>query len=214
MLSLLALGLALLVITMLSNQNEMLTRTLAEMRAVATANVRYEYPLSFDLPRGWIMTEGCTAVVDGEERSVDCGYNVVSIETPAELPVLDRTTVSPDATYVYLQNTVRLPLFGGIAPNEAVEDAYQSSDVAVITVAKVDGEDILTGSIEEVTDLGEGFYKATICDVVANPECQMYGQWVHEYYFFGETGTYRMSVTSTLSGGAETIEKIILSAHE
>lgn len=212
--SLLALGFALLVITMLSQQNEVLSNTIAEMRAAAEENVQNEYPLAFDLPEGWIMTEGCTIDTGNGERSVDCGYNVASIETSDELPVLDRTSVSPDASTIYLQNTVQLPLFGGIAPNEAVEDAYQSNNVAVITVTLVDGEDILMESTEEVTDVGKGFYKVVTCDVVANPECQMYGSWVHEYYFFGDTGTYRMSVKSTWTGGAEAIEEIILSAHE
>lgn len=214
-LSLLALGFALLVITMLSQQNEALNNTLAQMRAAATGeSAQDEYPLSFDLPEGWIMTEGCTMMIDGERQNGDCGNNIASIKTAADLPVLDRV-VSPDATVVYLQNTDRLPLFGGIAPNEAVADAYQSSDVTVITVQKVASQDVLTNSNGRVTDMGEGFYKVNICDVnIEGPECGIYGQGTDIYYFFGETGIYVMSYSSTVMGGPALIEGIIFSAQE
>lgn len=215
-LTLLALGFALLVITMLTQENKMLTKNIEGVTALLQwqSKTYAEYPLQFDLPKGWIMTEGCTITVDGKEQRVGCAENIAGIESQSELPVLDRS-IDAQATTVYLQNTNLLPLFGGIASNNGVENAYQSNDVALITVTRVTNADVLMGRRGETVDMGDGFYKVTICDVeVSGPECGMYGQWSHEYYFVGETGTYRMEVSSTWSGGAEAIEEILLSAHE
>lgn len=215
--TLLALGFAMLVITLLAKENKLLGEAVADLRSATKESEQEEavkYPLSFDLPAGWSMNEGCTVEIDGEVRHVGCGDTIVDIETMDQLPVLD-TDIDPNAYWVYLQNTEKLPLFGGIGPNAAVASAYQSKDVALITIAKIDSQEILTGDIGEVTDMGGNFYKVQTCDVnVSGPECEIYGHWANEYYFFGETGTYRMSVSSTWSGGAEAIEEIILSARE
>lgn len=212
LITLLALGFAMLVITLLSKENKML---LADLQNLTKApETTAEYPLSFTLPKGWIMTEGCVTDIDGETRHIGCDDNIVSVETMDQVPVLD-TDIDPDAYWVYLQNTEKLPLFGGIGPYAAVADAYQSNDVALITVAKIDSQEILTGNTGEVIDMGGNFYKVQTCDVnVSGPECEIYGHWANEYYFFGETGTYRMSVSSTWSGGDQAIEEIIFSATE
>jgi len=216
LMTLLALGFAMLVITVLSKENKLLGVTVTSLQKATKTipEMTSEYPLSFTLPKGWIMTEGCVADVDGETRHIECDDNIVSVETMDQVPVLD-TDIDPDAYWVYLQNTEKLPLFGGIGPYAAVADAYQSNDVAVISVAKIDSQEILTGNTGEVIDMGGNFYKVENCDSkVSGAECGMYGQWTDEYYFFGETGIYRMSVSSTWSGGAEAIEEIIFSATE
>jgi hypothetical protein len=215
-LTLLALGFALLVITMLLQENKMLAKNIESITLLlqSPSKTYKEYPLHFDLPKGWIITEGCTATVDGEERHVGCTENIVGIESQDELPVLDRSIDAQTAT-IYIQNTNLLPLFGGIGPNEAVEDAYQSTDVALITVERITSEDVLLESNGRVTDLGEGFYKVNVCNVMVDgPECGMYGAGKDEYYFFGETGIYHMSYKAVLTGAMPEIEEIMLSAHE
>lgn len=174
--------------------------------------------LSFDLPEGWIMTEGCP--LDGEK--VRCDSNLAGNDDPAQVPKID-FEVDPNADIIYLQNTTKIPLFGGIAPGEAVKDLYQGENVAMITVTHIASEDYGNFKVDsngvpnygiKTEDLGNGFYKVTTCDLVASPECEIYGQSAYEYYLITKSGEQFQFhfITDGVSGVV--IKDIILSAKE
>ncbi len=220
-LTMLALGFALLVITLISKQNKLLhgenlrLSTLIDSmgKGFVQADKADGFALDFTLPEGWIITEGCTAMVDGEMRNIRCDNNIVDVETMDEVPVLD-TDISADAQWVYIQNTEKLPVLGGIGPYDAVKDSYQSDDVALISVVKVDAEDVLLSLQGEVTDMGNSFYKVSQCNSLVSSNCFIGPMWTYKYYFFGKEQAYRMSVETSWMVDEQIIEDIIYSAKE
>lgn len=213
--TLLALGFALLVITLLSKQNKILEEAVVDLQSAAQGSEQEEvaeYPLSFDLPAGWSMNEGCIMSEGGKERSVRCSTGIAGIETMDDVPVVD-SDIAADAEAIFIKNTNKIPLFGGIAPFEAAASAYQMEGVVEITVERLDAEAVLTLSDSDILPVGNGFYTGALCDVVENPECTMYGNSPLAYYFIGETGTYRF--TWNRSGVEDSvITEVILSAEE
>jgi|GEM_PF-1247011 hypothetical protein len=173
-----------------------------------SSNTTAEWALSFALPSDWIMTDGC--VLNGVQ--VSCGNNIVDITDPGELPQLDRE-IDPNAQIVYLQNTTKLPLFGGIAPNESVASFYQQRDLAVISVTRVQTPGPVPPTYGMSTeDLGNGFYRVVTCE--KDSDCQIYGRAYYDYYFVAPSGDqYKFGITST-GPTEEQIEQIVLSAHE
>ena len=127
------------------------------------------------------------------------------------------TDIDPIAETIWLQNTAKLPLFGGIAPEAKKEDLYQQEDVAVIMVSLRDQDAPYApaqGGGFGSEDLGDGFQKIQICDLVENPECEIYGGWAYQYlYTAPSTEQYIFTVTS-LGVDHDVIEEIILSATE
>jgi len=164
--------------------------------------------LSFDLPEGWIMTEGCE--LNGQK--VRCDEGLVTNEDPNNVPKLD-LNIDPKAESITIQNTDMLPLFGGIAPY--VNGVYKNEDVAVISVSHV--LDKITGQPNyglKTEDLGNGFYKVITCDLETYPECAIYGNPSFDYYFVASSGEQYKFVFRDTSGSKDLIEKIILSAKE
>lgn len=213
--TLLALGFALLVITLLSKQNKILEEAVVDLQNAAQGSEQEEiteYPLSFNLPAGWSMNEGCVMSEGGKERGVRCGTGIAGVETMDDVPVVD-SDIAVDSEAIFIKNTNKIPLFGGIAPFEAVASAYQMEGVVEITVERLNDEEMLTLSDTYIVSLGNGFYNGVVCDVVENPECTMYGNSPYAYYFIGETGTYRFT---WMQNGVEdsVITEVILSAEE
>lgn len=158
--------------------------------------------LQFDLPDGWVVTQEC--LLNGER--VDCGTNLID---GGEAPTLNYE-IDPEVETISLLNTTKLPLFGGIAPTEN-DEAYQSSEVARINITKFD-DLVDTSDAVLVEDLGQGFSKVTTCDVVVSPECQIYGQWAHDYVLSIDQENYRFDITSVGVSKTE-IENVVLSVR-
>lgn len=167
------------------------------------------WPLSFTLPSGWIMTEGC--LTQAGER-VDCGAFILDIDNPSMLPQNDKT-IDATSTRVYLQNTSKLALFGGIGPNKEVSSYYQSKGVAQITITRLSTPVSVPPTYGTLTeDLGNGFYKVVVCE--KNSDCQIYGQAYYEYIFVGKNGEqYQFDLISQGPTEAE-MKSIVLSAKE
>ncbi len=151
--------------------------------------------LSFDLPEGWVMT------AYGSPRTQN--------QTAPNLEI------EKDADNVYLQNTTKFPLFGGIQPDDFSVEKYQDKNVVQIKVSTLNKDEIVppTDSVKN-EDLGNGFYKVTTCDIVTTPECEIYGQSSFEYYFVAASGNkYRFSFTSQ-NVPESVIRAVVLSAKE
>jgi hypothetical protein len=175
---------------------------------IASTTTNTDWQLSFALPEGWIVTEGCML----DDEHVGCGRNIDS----GTIPTLD-TDVDAEAMSINLQNTEKLPLFGGIAPQEGSEDLYSQEEVAVIQVSILDPDEpygpAAGGSLGS-EDLGNGFQKFLICDLEQNPECEIYGGWAYQYLFVAPSGDrYGFTVVS-VGVDHDEIEQIILSAAE
>lgn len=170
--------------------------------SLPTTDKQTTWGLYFDLPDGWVVTQGCLL----NKEWVDCGANLIE---GGEAPSLNYD-IDPEINTIEIINTTKLPLFGGIGPTEN-EEAYQSSEVARIRVTRSD-DPVDTSNAVLVEDLGQGFLKVTTCDVVASPECQIYGQWAHDYVFSVGEENYRFDITSVGVSKTE-IENIVLSAQ-
>lgn len=148
--------------------------------------------LSFDLPEGWVMAA-----------------NSPSFTTETGAPPLDLIPET-DAETVYLQNTSKIVVFGGIAPPDYSEAKYQDEYIALITVSYLGGGGVIP---PDAVDLGNGFFRVKVMDV-ATLDGVCYGCFDYEYYFAADSGAkykfhvLRRDVTS------DEIEEVILSAEE
>jgi len=166
--------------------------------------------LSFDLPEGWVMTDGCEL----QGKTVYCVRNLTDNYSRESVPELD-LDIDPQADVIYLQNSKKIALFGGVAPNDTVKDLFQSENIVQIKVSTLDKAEIVppTDSVKN-EDLGNGFYKVTTCDIVTTPECEIYGQSSFEYYFVAASGNkYRFSFISQ-DVPESVIQAVVLSAKE
>lgn len=178
-----------------TTDNSVTVESVGETNVSSSEVEEKAWRLSFDLPIGWVMA------VYGSPRSKNL--------TAPDL------VIEKDAKNIYLQNTTKFPLFGGIKPDDYSAEKYQSENVVQIKVSLLPSDEVVPPADSfKNEDLNNGFFKATNCDVETVPECEIYGQSSADYYFIATSGNkYRFSFANQ---GVEksVIETVILSAKE
>ncbi len=159
--------------------------------SLGNKTVQGEWTLAFDLPEGWVM---------------------VQPYQPSDTPINLGGDIEPTDSEVVLQSTSAHILTGGVGIEEdrvslfgdylTVEDAWTQ-----ISVTKLDTRRVIPSEAE---DLGDGFFKETVCE--EGGECTQYAQSRFVYYLKTDAANYKFMVLQS-NQDITVAEEVIFSAE-
>lgn len=150
-----------------------------------------EWALAFDMPEGWVMVQPYQA-------------SATPINIDGDIEATD--------SEVYVQSTSAHILTGGVGIEEdraSLFGDYLTYDDSwtQIQVLRLDPRRVIPGEAE---DLGDGFFKETLCE--EGGECTQYGASRFVYYLKTEGTNYKFTVLSSNADMTDA-EEVILSAQ-
>ena len=152
--------------------------------------VEGKWRIAFELPEGWAML-----------KDYDLPRN--EAVTPSE-------EVTRDLTDVYIQNTTKAVVTGGIQPEaEVPADTYVTDGFVQIHAFRLDERRVIPSESE---DLGDGWYRLKLCE--AGEDCTIYGQYHYDYYLVSSSGAkYKFNIVTRGVDPQQAID-VIMTAQE
>ena len=132
-----------------------------------------DWSLAFDLPNDWVMVQ--------PYQPSDTPINLEGDIDPTDAEVILQSTPNHILTGGVGIDDDRLELFGEVL---TVEDSWTQ-----ISVTRLDPRRLIPSEAE---DLGDGFFKETLCD--AGEDCEIYNRSRFVYYLQGEDIIYKFGI--------------------